>query len=514
MRETQKKRIVTDQSTIVWTLKTKSLLSSPAYRRQALQKGVPRFAGFVKGGLGEIFGRICLLFYYRLLSNSKIFLLRLWLLPVGLSLLCFSATGYADIGDILLRFQPYITVEETYDSNVFLTPNNEKDDFITAVSLGLRFSTRRRSETTREFLQPSATEEEKYGVDLDFRAIPTFYAKKTSDDYLALAGNLDTWYTWDRRLTFRVRDNVIRSEEPLEQNYTSTALPGQILLGSQRGRAIYYRNVFQPSAEYRFGREDNISINYINNIYRNENPSFEDSQQNYINPALNYWFDIRHGIFLEYALDLGDFQRSPDMTGNLGRGRYIYRFNPRTSIFGEYTYQKRDFDPQTASTVNYEVHTPALGFEHAFSRTLSVRAKGGYFWETQKVGSGENGPFYDILFTQRAQRTTYTLGFQGGYTEDYFSAENLGFAKYHQVIGTVTHQLTQRASVTFSGRYQRPEYNDGRTDNLWGGGGIFSYQLLRWLTPALDLSYRENHSNRELSGYKDFRGIFRITASY
>jgi hypothetical protein len=28
-----------------------------------LQKGVPRFAGFVKEGLGEIFERICLLYY-------------------------------------------------------------------------------------------------------------------------------------------------------------------------------------------------------------------------------------------------------------------------------------------------------------------------------------------------------------------------------------------------------------------------------------------------------------------
>ena len=447
-------------------------------------------------------------------TNTKIFFIRIWLLPVVLALLCISATGYADIGDILLRFQPYITVEETYDSNVFLTPNNEKDDFITAVSLGLRFSTRRRSERTMEFRQPSASEEEKYGIDLDFRAIPTYHAKNTSDDYLGLSGNLDTWYTWDRRLTFRVKDNVIRSEEPLERNYASTALPGQILIGNQRGRSIYIRNVLEPSITYQFGREDNISINYLNNIYRNENPNFEDSQQNRINPSLNYWLGIRHGIFLEYALDLGEFERSPDMTGNMGRGRYTYRFNPRTSIFGEYTYQRRDFDSQTATSVDYEVHTPALGFEHAFSRTLSVRASGGYFWETQKVGSGEDGPFYDVVFTQRAQRTTYTLGFQGGYIESYFTADNLGFAKYNQVVGTMSHQLTQRASVTFSGRYQRPEYNDGRIDNLWGTDGGASYQLFRWLTLGLNLSYSQNDSNRDDTEYKDYRGMFRITAAY
>ncbi|MEI9475970.1 MAG: hypothetical protein WCO26_05290, partial [Deltaproteobacteria bacterium] len=44
---------IIDQSTIVWTLKTKSLLSS-LYKRE-------EFPLFVKEGLGEIFERICLL---------------------------------------------------------------------------------------------------------------------------------------------------------------------------------------------------------------------------------------------------------------------------------------------------------------------------------------------------------------------------------------------------------------------------------------------------------------------
>jgi hypothetical protein len=256
----------------------------------------------------------------------------------------------------------------------------------------------------------------------------------------------------------------------------------------------------------------------MNNIYRNENSEeFEDSTEHYINPSLNYWFNIRHGIFLEYGLDLGYFQRSPDMIGNMGKGRYTYRFNPRTSIFGEYTYQRRDFDSQTgtaAASVDYEVHTPAVGFEHAFSRTLSVRASGGYFWGIPKTGSNEQAPYYDVVLTQRAQRTTYTLGFQGGYIEDYFSADNQGFAKYNQVVGTISHQLTQRASATLSGRYQRPEYIDGRIDNLYGADGGVSYQLFRWLTLGLNFSYAQNASAGEEDDYKDYRGMFRITAAY
>jgi hypothetical protein len=422
----------------------------------------------------------------------------------------------ADLADILPGFQIYGAVQETYDNNVNLTPTNKKNDFITTVGLGIRYSTLPRAETTGEFQQPSVSEETRYGIILDFLSSYVFYAKSTNDDYLSLSGNLDTWYTWDRKLTFRLKDYIIRSEEPLEQNYAATALPGQILIGSQRGRSIYIRNVVQPSLEYRFGKEDIFSINYLNNVYRNRNSTvFEDSTENYINPKLTYWFDIRNGISLEYALDLGDFQHSPDMTGNLAKGRYTYRFSPRTSVFAEYTFQSRAFEKQTSvSTVDYNVHAPSIGFEHAFSPTLSLKAQFGYFLQTPKRGSNETGPLYDVVITQRAQRTTYTLGFQGGYIEDYYTAENLGFAKYHQVIGTINHQLTQKAAVTFSGRYQRPKFNDGRVDNIWGVGMAGSYRVLKWLTLGLDFSYAADHSNTEANDYSDFRGIFRVTATY
>ena len=57
---------VTNQSIIVRTLNTKSLLSS-LYKREG-------FPLFVKEGLGEIFRRICLL-YYGLLSKFAFFIL-------------------------------------------------------------------------------------------------------------------------------------------------------------------------------------------------------------------------------------------------------------------------------------------------------------------------------------------------------------------------------------------------------------------------------------------------------
>ena len=433
---------------------------------------------------------------------------------VALLILGLPTIVCADNKDVLSRFQLYGVIDETYDSNVNLTPINEKDDFITTFSIGVRFSTLPKSETTGEFQRPSAPEETRYGISLDFLPGYVVYAKGTNENYVSLSGNLDAWYTWGKNLTLRVTDSLIRSQEPLEQSYTSGALPGQILLGNQIGRPIYFRNVFQPSLEYRFGREDLISINYLNNVYMNQSPFFQDSTENYINPRLVYWFDIRNGISVEYGLDLGDFEDDPEMTGNLAKGRYTYRFNPRTSVFGEYDFVYRDFAENTQGVVDYSIQAPFLGLEHAFSSTLSLRAQLGYFWQIPEQGSNETGPLYNILLTQRSERTTYTLGLQGGYTEDYFTADNLGFAKYHQAIGTMTHQLTQKTSATLSARYQRPKYNDGRIDNIWGVGGNASYQWLRWLNLILDLSYAEDDSNRNINDYTDFRAMFRISATY
>jgi hypothetical protein len=276
-------------------------------------------------------------------------------------------------------------------------------------------------------------------------------------------------------------------------------------------RAIYLRNVFEPSVEYQFGREDHISINYRSNIYNNQNPLYQDSREDFINPKISYWFDIRNGISLEYGLTLGHFENSPDLTGHMATGRYTYRFNPRTSIFGDYTFLMRDFE---SPSVGYDVHRPSLGIEHALSPTLTGKAQLGYFLQNPEKGSTTGGFFYDMSFSQRSEKTTYTLSFQGGYIEDYFTAENLGFTKYHRALGRISHQLLQRMSVGLFSSYERAKYGAEEKDNIWAIGGNASYQILRWLNVSLDVSHRENQSNISDRDYSEYRGMFKVTATY
>lgn len=403
---------------------------------------------------------------------------------------------HADINDILSKFHPYITAQEEYSNNIFLTNTNKIGDFITTVYPGLRFS---------------ASEAINYGIDLDFIAGYVFYAKNHDLNYFNPSGTLNAWYTISPGLTFRVRDYLVRSDAARETLYAAGAQPDQFLLSTVRGQqAIYIRNVVEPLVEYRFGREDLLSVLYRNNIYRNENPRFEDSQENTINPRLTYWFDVRNGVTLDYFLTSGTYERGPDELGQGARVRYMYRFDPRTSIFGEYYYEWQNFK---SPGIDYRTHNPSLGIEYRFSPTLTGTAQGGYFWQIPNQGSKTKGPSFNLSLTKTAIETTYTLAFQGGYTEDYFTAQNLGFTKYYRGYGRISHRLTERMTVGLTGSLERAIFT-GQKDWIWGVWGDVSYQMLRWLTVSLEASHREDHSNISGLNYSEYRGIFRITATY
>ena len=103
-----------------------------------------------------------------------------------------------------------------------------------------------------------------------------------------------------------------------------------------------------------------LTLSYRNMIYRTEGSSSSgDSTENAITPRLAYWFNIRNGIALDYTYTNAAFENQPDWVGsNLG-GRYLYRFNPRTTAYGDYRYSIRDFESPGR---DYSVHSPSLGW--------------------------------------------------------------------------------------------------------------------------------------------------------
>ena len=402
-----------------------------------------------------------------------------------------------ELKDFLSPFHLSVTVGEEYNSNIYLTNKHTQDDFITNVSTGLTFS----------------KVDKNYGIDLNFQTGYVFYAEHHNLNFLSIGpSTFNAWYALAPRLTFRIRDYITRSDEGKEQSYSGNAQPNQFLLSTVRGqKAIYIRNVVEPSIDYQFGKENHFSVLYRNNIYRNQNPRFEDSMENTINPKLTYWFDIHNGVTLDYYLTQGTYQRSPDQLINAVTPRYTYRFNPRTSIFGDFHFEWQDFK---SPGVDYYVYNPSIGIQYQFSPTLSGTAQVGYFLEIPVQGGKTQGPSFNLSLTKSAEKTTYTLSFVGGYTEDYITAQNLGFTKTYTGYGTIKHQLTQRMSVGVTGSLARGEYSSDRKDWVWEIWGNASYLILKWLTGSLQVSYTEDHSNIKIESYRDIRGSLKLTATF
>lgn len=420
-----------------------------------------------------------------------------WILGwVGAVILMVVPGSFGEKQDQLYGFHPYIELQGEYNDNINLTQDNPQGDFITTIYPGLKYRVESRT----------------YKFELDYRLGLNFYASESQNNYISHYGSLNTYYSFNPRWTFRLNDSLTQSREGVESFTVTTTTGEQSNVTSSSNGSLYMRHVFEPSLEYKFGREDQLGLSYRNTIYRIVEGTGEDSTENSITGRLAYWFNIRNGINLDYTFTTAQFQIQPDWTGNTITGMYNYRFNPRTMAFGAYSYSNKDFqDPG----IDYTVHSPSIGLEHAFSSALSGRASLGWFWQVADIGQTFNGPSYNLSLTQRSLRTNYTLALEGGYREQYFTAENLGFSRFNQVRVNVTHRLRERITVGLTGALGQDEYqNPDRTDWNWGLTGNFSYQPLKWLTVSLEASTWTRDSDLEGSSYKDNRILFRLRAEY
>jgi hypothetical protein len=324
---------------------------------------------------------------------------------------------------------------------------------------------------------------------------------------------LNARYLSSAHVNFYLKESFIRSDDPREREYYTAAEDNRYVLATRTDRNVYWRNVITPTIEYQFGPENRVGVNYRNNIYETQGPAANNSRENYVNPFISYWFDKQNGISLEYGYTDGAFDTSPDLKGHKATGRYTNRFSQKSSAFAEYTYLRRTFD--SASTRDYSVHEPTVGTTFALGPTLTASAQAGYFWTEPQAGPKKEGVSYKGEIANTDPRTTFKLNAQGGYTEDYFTSENLGFNKYHRVIGSLNHRLDQRMSVGCFGSVEWAEFeNPLHKDTVWGVGASASYMPLKWLTLALEISHKNRQSDVSTYEYKENRGMFTITAQY
>lgn len=420
--------------------------------------------------------------------------------------LCIHTAPYAYGAGLISRFQPFVSVKGEYSDNVHLTKTDKTGDYIVTVQPGIRFS--------------NMDKKRRAGVDLEYSLGAVYYGKQTNlRNYISHNASLNMKYLTASRINFYLRESFIQSDEPREREYFTGSGANRYVLATTTERAVYWRNVVEPTIEYQFGPENRLGINYRNNVYRTESTSHQNSQENYVNPFFSYWFDKRNGIHLEYGFTHGNFDHYPDMTGHRSTARYLYRLNPRSTLFVGYSYTKRIFDTLQPTDfpviTDYDVHEPDIGATFRIGAAVTATVQVGYFWTRPKAGSGKQGLSYRGELANTDPRTRYSVTLQGGYTEDYFTSQNLGFIRYHRLTGTLNHMLSKQISIGGFGSIEYAGYEVAdRKDTIWGIGGRVSYMPLSWLTFALEASHRGSQSNIDSLGYTENRGMLSVTAMY
>jgi hypothetical protein len=414
--------------------------------------------------------------------------------------LCILTAPYIYAADIIKQIHPYISVKGEYSDNLDLTAENQKNDFYTTISPGIKFSNM----------------DAKSGVDLDASAGAVFYNDYTDLNYISADANLNAKYLTSSHFNFYLKNAFIRSDTPREREFFTTTADNKFVLATETQRGVYWRNVVSPTAEYQFGPESRVGVTYRNNVYQTEAIGGENSVENYVSPFLTVWLNRQNGISMGYEYTNGHFETSPDLNSHKVNASYMLRFTPKAtaSLNGAYTTLK-----YAVEYWDYVIYESSLGISYVFSPTLSASAQVGYYWQNPEIGQNNNGVTFKADLTQLDARTTYRLSIQGGYTQDVFTSQNLGFRKYYRGTGSITHFLDRRLSIGCLGSAERTEsvYDLGERDTLFGVGANLSYLPFQWLKVSLEYAYNQNNTNylyETTNEYKENRGMLTITATY
>jgi hypothetical protein len=373
------------------------------------------------------------------------------------------AVGNLHLGPVWVH--PFVEVTEAYDSNIFLAPNHEKDDFITVVSPGIKLQV------------PFAGK--RHLLEAGYRADLYAYVDHTNQNRQDQKAYMGLNFDFPGGLQIKAIDTFTHAAEVETHEFAG-------------GKRFFNDNNAAAEVGYRFAEVWKIQLNY-ENIY-------------------HHYIDA-------------PWHKESSYNDNAAGATLFYQFLPKTSILVEYRFTDTEypyFDDDARDSVE---HTVYGGLHWDPTAKLAGNLKGGYTWkrfEKQDVAEDNDDQTWSIAadLLWRATDTTQVQLKAERIYRDYLMVSNL----YYLTTGggiTVSQKILTKLTASAFGYLVRDEFSEKtfnpdtgrdqrRDDKLWMAGAGLVYAIQEWISAELSYAYRDRNSNFDFYEYNDHLVTFRV----
>ena len=385
----------------------------------------------------------------------------------GLAVMVPAPAGAADLNAIWpdlglpgFKITPFISERVEYESNIFQTDRNAKDDGI--------------SKTIPGFVLELPLGRHK--IDLGFRAeiLRYFNLTKQDTEHYFVLGNL--LLDFPGGLKFNLKEDFARTSDP-----PGTELTGRI--GSET-------NVLAPSVEYRLAQRFSMGLDYVwTHVRFDNNTGVEtlDRDEHAFGLTGFYKVQPKTDLLLNAGYGFKDFDTASQ--------RDVHRYFVLVGVRGEIT-------SRLTSTlrVGYELRDPDHGDVGHYSGLI---AGGDLVWRP-------------------TERTRISLITERSVQESIFQ-NNFAYVTSQGTL-TAEHFLTSKLLVSarlygaLSDYFQKSQKGNGifgwRQDILGGAGVGVEYTIQRWLSVSADYTHTRRESNFDTFDFRDDIVGAKVTLSF
>jgi len=164
-------------------------------------------------------------------------------------------------------FHPRVSASEEYTSNVFLSRDNEKDDWITTVSAG--FTAKAIGKTGE--------------LEVSYDPAYNFYQDFDENDGWTHDAKLRSFSNLTKRTRFDISNSFLSTQDPLGEEDILALRDGQVVQEGdstvRQGRQTYYRNTANARISHQFGRDDLVYAGFLYSFLRNNDSQEEDNDR-------------------------------------------------------------------------------------------------------------------------------------------------------------------------------------------------------------------------------------------